>query len=112
MIFLLYGKQLKNICNMFILFNILNPFKKFASKFYKHCWYWDKKLTTHKSFEIETFVDSEHLFQFQFCFRFTGRDHAGPSIELVLFCIGLTARVYDCRHWDYETNNWEKHENF
>ena len=92
---------------MFLLFNILNPFKKFAQKFYSYSWYWVKRLTENKSFEIETFVDSEHLFQLQFCFRFTGRDHAGPSFELVLFCVGLAMRIYDNRHWDYETNDWE-----
>jgi hypothetical protein len=92
---------------MFLLFNILNPFKKFAQKFYKYSWYWSKRLTENKSLEIETFVDSEHLIQLQFCLRLKGRHHAGPSFELVLFCIGLAARIYDNRHWDYETNDWE-----
>jgi hypothetical protein len=92
---------------MFLLFNTANPFKSFAKKFWMHTWYWDKKLTTYKWFEVQTFVDSDHLFGFELDLRLKGRDHAGPSFELVLFCIGLAARIYDNRHWDYETNDWE-----
>ena len=93
---------------MFLLFNINNPFKKLISKFYyKHYWCWDKKLATHKFFEIETFVDSEYLFELQADLRFRGRDHAGPSITLSVLCLAVSARIYDHRHWDYENNCWE-----
>jgi hypothetical protein len=95
---------------MFLLFNIANPFKKFASKFWKYTWYSDKRLTTYKWFEIQSFIDSENIFATQLDLRFRGRDHAGPSLEVVLFCIGLAIRIYDQRHWDYEINYWEKYE--
>jgi hypothetical protein len=92
---------------MFLLFNIINPFKKIAKKFYYFMWYWDKRISEYKWFEIETFIDSEHLFQLQLDLRLKGRDHAGPSIEIVFFCLGFSIKIYDQRHWDYEKNNWE-----
>jgi len=92
---------------MFLLFNTANPFKSFAKKFWKYTWYWDKKLTTNKWFEVQTFVDSDHLFGLELDLRLTGRDHAGPSFEFVVLCLGLNLKVYDQRHWDYETNDWE-----
>jgi hypothetical protein len=92
---------------MFLLFNITNPFKQFVQIFWKHGWYWDKKLTTYKFFEIQTFIDAEHLFQFELDLRLSGRDHAGPSVEVVFLCLGLTLKIYDSRHWDYEENCWD-----
>lgn len=94
---------------MFLLFNISNPFKDIAKIFWDKHWYWDKKLSNHKFFEIETFVDSEHILEFQMDLRLNGRDHAGPSITLTLFSLGVSARIYDHRHWDYENNCWEDH---
>jgi len=92
---------------MFLLFNIINPFKNFVKKFWRYHWYWDKKLSSHKWLEIETFIDSTHIFEIQVDLKFYGSDHAGPSLELVLFCVGFTIRIYDQRHWDYKSNNWE-----
>ena len=94
---------------MFFLFNISNPFKKLVSRFYKHHWCWDKKLATHKFFEIETFIDSDYLLELQVDLRLTGRDHAGSSITLSVFCLAISARIYDHRHWDYKNNRWEEY---
>jgi hypothetical protein len=92
---------------MFLLVNITNPIKRFVQPYWKNNWYWVKKLTTHKSFEIETFIDCEHIFELQIDLRLRGRDHAGPSLEFVFLCLGLNVKIYDHRHWDYKTNNWE-----
>jgi hypothetical protein len=92
---------------MFLLFHITNPFKRFVQIFWKYSWYWDKKLMPYKYFEIQTFIGAEHLFKFELDLRLTGRDHAGPSIELVFLCLGLNLKIYDSRHWDYEENYWD-----
>lgn len=94
---------------MFLLFNITNPFRSFLKNFWRYRWYWDKKLSSHKWFEIEAFIDGEHLIELQLDLRFRGRDHAGPSIELVLFCLAINLKIYDHRHWNYKANRWENH---
>ncbi len=93
---------------MFLLFNILNPFKSLAQNFWMYTWYWDKKISTYKWFEIQIFVDINHLFEFEFDLRLRGRDHAGISIEFVIFCLALNLKIYDQRHWDHQINDWEK----
>lgn len=37
--------------------------------------------------------------------------HAGVSITLGLFGYALEASICDTRHWDSETDDWEKHDN-
>ena len=92
---------------MFFLFNIDNPFKRLVQIFEPAHWYTDKKLSTHKFFELELQIDSSHLFELQIDLRFRGRDHAGPAVTLNLLCLVVSARMYDHRHWDYKNNCWE-----
>jgi hypothetical protein len=37
------------------------------------------------------------------------RSHAGLVIDLGIFGYNVQCQFYDCRHWDYETNTWETH---
>ncbi len=36
-------------------------------------------------------------------------DHAGFNLEIFLFGLRFHFNIYDCRHWDDETNDWEKY---
>ena len=35
-------------------------------------------------------------------------DHAGFMLEFDLLGFGAALNFYDCRHWDYETNDYEE----
>ena len=71
--------------------------------FYRH-----KRLSKNKSFEIQIFRSSPYdllSFRLDLCWR--GEDHAGPSLDLCVYKYRLNVRIYDHRHWDYDTGNWE-----
>jgi hypothetical protein len=36
----------------------------------------------------------------------TKGDHAGLQVMLGVLGYGIAFRIYDTRHWDYETNTW------
>lgn len=93
---------------MFILIQI-NGFWKNKNNF-KNIFWKDKRLSKNKSIEFEGFIYSEHLLNFELDLRFTGRDHAGASFEIILFGYGFSIRFYDHRHWDYKNNTWEKYD--
>jgi len=39
----------------------------------------------------------------------TKQDHAGVSLVIGLFGYGIHFRMYDTRHWNYETRRWEEY---
>ncbi len=59
--------------------------------------HWDLQLTRYKPDYLGLRLDT--------CWR--GRDHAGFSVELILFGYNFHANIYDSRHWDYKTNSWQ-----
>ena len=93
-------------------FKISNPWHKPSKSFGpKSKWfhYWKNiKLSTNKNFEIQ--LDRFGLtefFEFSLSLEWNGYDHAGPSIMLSVLGYFIEAKIYDKRHWDYETNDWE-----
>lgn len=86
---------------------IKNPWShdsKHHDYFYKH-----KTLSKNKSFEIQIFRSSPYdLVSFGLDLFWRGEDHAGPSLDLCVYKYCLNIKIYDHRHWDYETGNWEK----
>lgn len=72
-----------------------------------------KRLTKHKSFEIEAFKVSirDSCAWFRFLIEQTrGCDHAGFQLTFELFGFILTLQIYDHRHWDYENKKWCEYE--
>jgi hypothetical protein len=69
------------------------------------------RLTKNKSFEIQIDLFDGNLADswFEFNLKWTSkRDHAGPSFTLILLkLIYFDVRIYDNRHWNYETDDWE-----
>jgi hypothetical protein len=63
---------------------------------------WPKK---HWEFEI-TQTSPADLFELEIDLDVKGRDHAGPSITMVLLGFSFAARIYDERHWHHEENRW------
>lgn len=65
------------------------------------------KLTKNKSFEFQITRYTLDLFLFELSLAWYGHDHAGPFFILSLFGYSLNIKIYDNRHWDYDTNTWE-----
>jgi hypothetical protein len=87
---------------------IRSPFK---SKPFKN--YWDKtwSLSKNKAFEMQLSRYAYNLFELGVSLNFTGEDHAGPKFELGIFGYNIAVKLYDKRHWLYDTNTWETYDN-
>ena len=95
-------------------------------------YHWCKRLSKHKSFEIEAYsglIDFSNkvymlvstreinfelsilnaLLHFDFNIRWK-TDHAGVSLWLGLLGFDVGLHFHDTRHWDYENNQWEVYE--
>ena len=95
-------------------------------------YHWCKRLSKHKSFEIEAYSglvgfankllifirNREVLFDitilyalFHFEFKIEWKtDHAGISLWLGLLGFDVGLHFHDTRHWDCENNRWEVYE--
>ena len=61
------------------------------------------QLFKHTAWELEHSYYSPMLFDCDV--RWThGQDHAGIGIEVGVLGYGISFRMYDTRHWDYEQN--------
>lgn len=99
------------------LLSIGNPFKskltsddkQFIFKSVSH----EEKIpyTQYKNYCIECCYSNElyELLVFNIDLNWTGVDHAGPFIYIDIFGLIFHFKIYDSRHWNYETNDWESH---
>jgi len=60
----------------------------------------------HAELQISRFASNE-LASVNIDLRWRGRDHAGVEIELCVVGYIFNAKIYDSRHWDHATGNWE-----
>lgn len=86
---------------------------KFRDRFTLTKWWGVITLSKFKSFEYQfegpSFMKDD-LFEFKLAWD-RNKDHAGPEFVFGihrLFWINL--RIYDHRHWNYETNSWQVYE--
>lgn len=81
---------------------ISNPFSKNR---FKDLGSLHGKISKNKFWELQhTFYDGTIL---ESTFKFSTKgDHAGLEIVLGVITYGIHFRIYDTRHWDYETNRW------
>jgi len=77
---------------------------------------WDKfkslgcisgKLTKHKAWELEHCYYSLALFDMDVTVS-SQEDHAGFELSIGLLGYGISFRIYDTRHWNYTTDQWEE----
>lgn len=74
---------------------------------------WDEsfKISKNKSFEIQiAYFDWRNIFSVELCVACSGYDHVGPSFTMTVLGLFLNIALYDHRHWDHETNDWEIYE--
>ena len=72
-----------------------------------------KKLSKNKMLEIEANIlknKPESFFSFKTTWTIRG-DHAGFKVNLEIFKFYFNFEIYDQRHWDYETDTFEKIKN-
>jgi len=88
---------------IYFYFNLVNPW---AREDFQTLRDWHGQVTKNKSWEIQTYKFPERLLSVLIDIEWRGSDHAGPNIELCLFGWVVTMRIYDNRHWNYDTNAW------
>ena len=89
---------------IYLSFGIHNPWQRG----FKNIWNRSGKLTKNKSWEIEFLKTTEVI---GFTINYTMRqDHAGFHLQLALLGYDVSLNIIDDRHWDRETENWQKHE--
>ena len=92
-----------------ISFYIRNPWSKDLS--HHDYFYYHKKISKNKSFETQIYRSSVYnLLGLRLDFSWTGEDHAGPSLDIEFWKYNFNIKIYDHRHWDYETGSWEVYE--
>jgi hypothetical protein len=90
---------------MYINFSIRNLWKD--KNIFKSYFYFHKKLTKQKDFEMQCVTDSWHIFNIEFKIGFR-EDHAGVRLTLSLLGKEVYFQIIDIRHWDYKNNDWVK----
>jgi hypothetical protein len=85
-------------------FSISNPFvDRFANIFNR-----SGKLSTHKAWEFEI-LKVNCILNLAMAFT-TQRDHAGLKIEFGLLGYEMYFQIYDNRHWNYVTKDWQRYD--
>ena len=88
-------------------FRIRNPFK-YAD--FENFGVSTGPICENKSWEIQFMRYAYNIFEINVDLNWYGEDHAGPSININLFGYQVTAKIYDHRHWNYDTQDWEVYE--
>jgi len=91
-------------------FNIRNPWSKTeedrAWSYFRHLLN-GSTLFKHKFWELELIHKSKNIVNFYFEITHC-QSHAGFRFEIELLGYGFSFSIYDERHWDWNTNTWEK----
>jgi hypothetical protein len=93
-----------NIANF--RFELSNPFDRW--EYFKPLGSINGRLFTNKAWELEHSFMSTMLIDTDFVWSHK-TDHAGLSIMIGLLGYGVGFRIYDTRHWNSDTNNWEEY---
>lgn len=93
---------------IYLSLKISNPFsgKKFKNLFCR-----ERMFLKTKAYNVEVIYDESTLFELEFATSFSGYDHAGPEILVVVLGYGIYLSIYDTRHWDVINNKWEENSN-
>ena len=97
---------------MYFKFCIINPFRhKETDLKDKHYVCKERVIAKNKSvdLQISKWSKAHSLINFDLDLRYTGGDHAGPSILIEVWKYFFNLKIYDHRHWDYENQTWLVH---
>ena len=93
-------------------FALKNPFKRsrIEPRETDYIMY-DRKITANKAVEVQfSRWEAYNIFEFVFDTIWFGEDHGGVGVSFEVLGYFFSAKIYDCRHWDYENHCWEKYE--
>lgn len=90
-----------------LIFKVKNPFPKDN---FKNIWFKAGSITEFKNWEMQFSYCRDLIFGISLDTSFSGRDHAGPELELILLGFSLNFKIYDSRHWDYKKSIWQVYE--
>ena len=84
-------------------FSISNPW----GRPFENLWNRSGSITRHTAWEVELLQTNQLI---GFNFSYTRREsHAGLTLQLAWPGRSLSFMICDTRHWNYETNTWETH---
>ena len=85
-------------------FNIYNPW----SNRWTILWNRSRFIGKNKAVEFNGYR-TNHIINLDFNLSIAG-NHAGARVMLGVFGYSVELHFYDTRHWDYETDTWEKYD--
>ena len=88
-------------------FSLHNVFCEDKFKNLKAMWW---KIAKHKVIELEFLYYKPMIIELGISIKPWRMDHAGCSVEIGLLRYSVQLQYYDTRHWDDETNDWEKYD--
>ena len=88
-------------------FSLSNPFCKPTSN--RQIFIKNGKITKNKFWEIEFEQYPRTLFSIGFSLTFR-QSHSRFNFDFGLFGYWFMLEIYDNRHWNYNTDNWEENE--
>ena len=74
---------------------------------FDNLWNRSGRLTKNKSWELEL-LKGRQLIGFEFGYTMR-QSHAGLTLELALLGYSISFQIYDNRHWNGNTNDWEQY---
>jgi len=88
-------------------FSLENPYR--STNYAKTIFYRNKRLSENKTFEIQfARFQAWYIINFELEIKFSGKDHAGPRLEIEIFSWFFEIKIYDNRHWNYDLYKWEE----
>lgn len=64
-------------------------------------------LSKNKHLEVQVaWFAWQTIFSLHISTNWQGRDHAGPELEIDIFGLTLSIKIYDNRHWNYQEKRW------
>jgi hypothetical protein len=66
-------------------------------------------ISKNKALEINSYLNKSLAIGFDISYTIH-QAHAGFNLELNLFLLSISFRIYDGRHWDYGNNRWEEYD--
>lgn len=71
-------------------------------------WSKEGQLSTNKFYSIDFYKCADEFLGLELSTHLRGSDHAGPRFSVNLFGYTAVFQIYDRRHWNYKTNDWER----
>lgn len=77
----------------------------------RHFLLYDKRIASNKYLELQVSqFGCDCLIDFDLNLTWRGYDHAGPGFEVTVLGFFFSAKIYDSRHWDYDSSKWEHYD--